>query len=373
MSTIKTNAILDASGGNTTTINGTTPTAYNTMGKNLIINGAMQIAQRGTSASITTAQTYKTVDRFRSTGGFSGYTNTESIDTSVVPEGFTHSYKWANTASAGTVSSGAYNVIEHKVEGYNISHLDWGKSTAKTVTLSFWVRSGVTGTYGLGIVNGSSNVYMTTYTINSADTWEKKTITILGPTIGTWNTTNGTAFTIRWDMGVGTTYTTATTEDWSVSGNIWGYTGGVKFVETNNVDFYITGVQLEVGSVATEFERRPFGYELGLCQRYFTKSDNYDTVPGTGSREELAIYAGLIANAHTQGNVNFPVEMRAQPTLVFYHPSSGASNQIGYYGDAGTVYYVNISRKNTKGITEVIATTSVSECARFHFTASAEL
>ena len=280
--------------------------------RNLIINGAMEIAQRGTSATISTAQSYKTVDRIKATGGFGGYTNTESQDTSVVPEGFTTSYKWANTASAGAISSGVYNVIDYKVEGYSMSHLDWGKSSAKTVTLSFYVRSGVTGTYGIGLLNGTSNVYMTTYTVNSADTWERKTIVIPGPTVGSWNTTTSTGLTIRWDMGVGTTYSTSTTEDWTLSGNIWGYTGGVKFVETNNVDFYLTGVQLEAGSVATEFERRPYTTELQLCQRYYWRN-----AATTGSYSYFNIWQIASNTTTTAGGAQMPVAMRSTPSVNF--------------------------------------------------------
>ena len=371
MSTIKTNAILDASGGNTTTINGTTPTAYNTMGKNRIINGAMEIDQRNAGASVTPTSDVYTLDRWQAVRSQNNLSVQQVTD---APAGFNNSLK-VTANSGATIGSADYWYVRHPIEGYNVADCNFGTADAATFTLSFWVKGSVTGSYSVGFHStqgAGETAYLATYTINSANTWEYKTITVDGQTSGPWNKTNSQGLVLFFNLGVGSAFGTTTTDSW-ITGWYPGLTTGVQFAANASATIQFTGVQLEVGSVATEFERRPFGYELGLCQRYFTKSDNYDTVPGTGSREELAIYAGLIANAHTQGNVNFPVEMRAQPTLVFYHPSSGASNQIGYYGDAGTVYYVNISRKNTKGITEVIATTSVSECARFHFTASAEL
>jgi len=373
MSTLAVDAIVDSSNGNTATINGTTPTAYNTMGKNLIINGAMEIAQRGTSATISTAQSYKTVDRIKATGGFGGYTNTESQDTSVVPEGFTTSYKWANTASAGAISSGAYNVIDYKVEGYSMSHLDWGKSSAKTVTLSFYVRSGVTGTYGIGLLNGTSNVYMTTYTVNSADTWERKTIVIPGPTVGSWNTTTSTGLTIRWDMGVGTTYSTSTTEDWTLSGNIWGYTGGVKFVETNNVDFYLTGVQLEAGSVATEFERRPYGTELALCQRYYEKSWNVETAVPTATDVSSCMFLANRNPGFPHILLNYKVTKRTSPTIVLY---SSTTNTTGKFRnlDAAVDIDGGSSRIGANQATLYsLTSTSLGQFIQFHYTISAEL
>jgi len=265
MSTIKTNAILDASGGNTTTINGTTPTAYNTMGKNLIINGDFEIAQRSSSTSTSTG--YQTVDRWKwENNTTDGSWGQAAISTN---SGFRKCLR-VTTNSTKTPSGSTYAGLLQNIEGYTTNPLYLGTSSAKSFTLSFWVRSTKTGTYSISIKNSNATrVYVTEYSINSASTWEYKTITIAGSTDGSWDTTNGIGLGICWWLA-GQGAQTSSTNTWLTS-NANMSSNQVNLFDTTSATWDITGVQLEVGSVATEFERRPYPVEKKLCERYYQK------------------------------------------------------------------------------------------------------
>jgi hypothetical protein len=250
-------------------LGGTAGTAGVTGFKNRIINGGMVIDQRNAGASVNNlagALTYS-VDRWpvncSAASKFSMQQNAGSV---TPPAGFSN-YLGLTSLSAYSSGSTDYFHLYQPIEGYNIADLNWGTANAKTVTASFWVRASVTGTYGGIIINSAATAnYPFTYTVNSANTWEQKTLTIVGPTIGAWNSTNGTGLEFRFDLGSGSAYTTGTAGAWSAS---FGYPSGtVKFVATNGGTLYITGVQLEVGSAATTFDYRPYGTELQLCQRY---------------------------------------------------------------------------------------------------------
>ena len=309
MSTIKTNTILDASGGSTTTINGVTPNAYNTMGKNRIINGAMEIDQRNAGASVTpTASNTLVLDRF--VHYLSQSSKFSVQQSSTAPAGFKNSML-ITSLSSYAVGVSDYFLIQHRVEGLNCADLSWGSSDAKTITLSFWVRSSLTGTFS-GAIGNSANTrtYAYTYTINSADTWEQKTITIAGDTSGTWLTTNGIGLVIGWSLGTGTNQNT-TAGSWT-AGNYNGATGTTSVVGTNAATFYITGVQLEVGSVATEFERRPYTTELQLCQRY------YEVINSNVNQTFWADIASGINNVCAVANLFYRVTKRATPTVAQY-------------------------------------------------------
>jgi hypothetical protein len=263
MSQIKVNAVTDASGGNTATINSMTPTADSLQGfRNRIINGDMRIDQRNAGASITPGTNAYNLDRWRTNLG-SVFTVQQS---STAPTGFVNSVLITSTASTAIAAGDRYGFIQ-SIEGTNISDLAWGSANAKTVTLSFWVRSSLTGNFGIALENDSTNrAYPSFYTINSANTWEYKTITIPGDTTGTWLTTTGTGIIVYFGLQVGSTYQT-TANAWA-AGDYRSATGTVNFMNTNGATWRITGVQLEVGSVATPFERRPYGAELELCRRY---------------------------------------------------------------------------------------------------------
>jgi hypothetical protein len=329
MSTIKANAILDASGGNTVTINSVTPTAYNTMGKNRIINGAMEIDQRNAGASVSTSSgsAVYTLDRWNAlysqTNKFTVQQNAGSVTSAV---GFKN-YLGATSSSAYSVGATDFFSIRQLFEGFNTSDLEWGTANAKTVTVSFKVYSSLTGTFGGAIQNhNGTRSYPFSYTISSANTWTDINVTIAGDTSGSWNgATNGIGLQVMFSLGAGSTYS-GTAGSWSTT-QYFTSTGATSVVGTNGATFYITGVQLEVGSVATEFERRPYGTELALCQRYFWKASDYNRNSGVEPICNIVFSSGT----DLRGIIMFPVEMRATPSLV---SSSGANYFRVYNGSS---------------------------------------
>ena len=275
--------------------------------KNLIINGAMQVAQRDDEVTgQTETNGYKTVDRFQF-WTYSGGTYTLSQDGTEAPQGFAHSHKVLNTSATTTVA-GTGVTFRHRIEAQDLQHLDYNTSSAKPVTLSFWVRSDTTGTYAVRIYNPDSGRMVTkTYAISTADTWEKKNITFSGDTGGVINNDSGYAFEVAWWLAAGTDFTSG-----SASGS-WEAYSSTKEASGHNVNlnsggnWYITGVQLEVGSVATEFEHRSFGEELALCQRYYTKFDFPQTTPFFPSHRQTG--------NTVRSTVTTPVPMRTTPTI----------------------------------------------------------
>jgi len=300
MSELKVNAVVDAAGGNTATINGMTPTADSLQGfRNRIINGDMRIDQRNAGASVTPASGDYTLDRFQAFLSASSKYSVQRDTTA--PAGFTNSLKVTSLA-ATSVASGDYYMIEHKIEGFNVADLAWGTANAKTITLSFQVYSSLTGTFGGAVLNSASNrSYPFTYSVASANTWTTATVTIPGDTSGTWLTNNGTGLYISFSLGMGSTYS-GTAGSWA-GAQYWSATGAVSVVGTSGATFYLTGVQLEAGSVATPFERRPYGTELALCQRY------YQEVIGANGGVNANFEAGI-----TQ--INFNTQMRSAPTMA---------------------------------------------------------
>jgi hypothetical protein len=307
--------------------------------KNRIINGAMVIDQRNAGASVTPASGDYTLDRFQAfSSAASKYSVQQNAGSVTPPVGFKN-YLGVTSLAATSVGSGDYYMIEHKVEGLNCYDLAWGTANAKTVTLSFQVYSSLTGTFGGSILNNASNrSYPFTYTISTANTWTSISVTIAGDTSGTWLTTNGTGLYISFSLGMGSTYS-GTAGAWAGS-QYWSATGATSVVGTNGATFYITGVQLEVGSTATSFDYRPYGTELALCQRYFQTygyGNGQEAVLGTGmfyTSTELLIVA------------EFKVIMRAIPTYScttvtngFRYSRAGATtniNTLPYLGSRST-------------------------------------
>ena len=312
MSTIAVNAITDANGGATTTINSVTPNANNVVGKNKIINGNMAIDQRNAGASVTPANGNYTLDRWIAyLSQASKFTIEQNAGSVAPPAGFIN-YLGVTSSSAYSVTAGDYFVIGQHIEGYNVADLDFGKSTAKTITLSFYVRSSLTGTFGGVLGNAGSRSYPFTYVISSANTWEKKTITIPGDTSGTWTTANSYGLTLYIGLGAGSTYS-GTAGSWS-GASYFNATGATSVVGTSGATFYITGVQLEAGSSATEFEHRPYTTELQLCQRY---------LPWFGSGTDDQIGIGY-ATGSTTWLIFIPwkVQTRVAPTGIIHGTDS---------------------------------------------------
>jgi hypothetical protein len=313
MSTLAVNAVTDANGGNTATINSMTPTADSLQGfRNRIINGDMRIDQRNAGASVTqTVAAVYTLDRWQMFGDVTSKFSVQQSSTA--PANFNNSLL-VTSLSAYTLGTDDRFFVRHKIEGFNVSDLGFGTANAKTVTVSFWVRSSLTGTFGGSLQNGAGDrSYPFTYSISSADIWEYKTVTVAGDTSGTWLTTNGIGLVVNYGLGVqGSTYA-GTAGSWN-SNNSYSATGGTSVVGTNGATWYITGVQLEVGSVATPFERRPFGTELALCQRYYYKLSSNDGIFGVGYNSSTTA---------SQVITFFPTQMRTAPTAL---EQSGTAN-----------------------------------------------
>ena len=235
--------------------------------RNKIINGDMRIAQRGTSV-FTAGNTYG-LDRWKNWKSGSGSFTVEQSTDVPITEPFQYSLKSTVTTNS-TPSGGNYYGVAQYIEGNNTHSLGFGTSAAKTITLSFWVKSSVTGTYSVAISNkdGATRTYAADYSISSANTWEKKSLTISGDVAGTWNKNNTTGLRVWFALGMGSTYSTTTSNSWESSPGIQS-PSAIDWISNSGATFFITGVQLEEGTVPTPFEHRPYGIELSLCKRYF--------------------------------------------------------------------------------------------------------
>lgn len=303
--------------------------------KNRVHNGAMSISQRYLGTAIATYPAVEhPVDRFIVRTRSS--TNTTQRSTTA-PSGFVYS-TLVTIGTATPPSPTHFNVIQQYIEGNDIADLGWGTTAAKTVTLSFWVRSSLTGTFSASLVNGgTTRSYPFIYTISAANTFEYKTITIAGDTSGSWATDNTVGIRLTFDLGTGSNYQAGTAGSW-VTGSYYVVSGCTKLVETAGATFYITGVQLEVGSQATEFEHRPYQQELALCQRYYWKSFPANTVPAYSAGDTGALSWSLATSGAITGGVNvtFPVPMRTTPNMTYYNPVTATGNVRDNAGDGST-------------------------------------
>lgn len=279
--------------------------------KNKIINGDFRIDQRraGASVTITTDSTY-TLDRWMCEVSQASKFSVQQDAAAVTPPAGFNDYLGVTSLSSYSVGTSDYFTVMQRIEGYNVADLDFGKATAKTITISFWVRSSLTGTFGGSIGNSAENrSYPFSYTISAANTWEQKTITIAGDTTGTWLVTNGRGLNVRFSLGMGSTFTD-TANAWTTKANVYSATGATSVVGTNGATFYITGVQLEQNTSATPFERRLYGNEFINCQRYFQKTNPDNISRGGGA-------SGTVFTASSaQIHYSFPVIMRAAPTIT---------------------------------------------------------
>jgi len=301
------------------TINGTSGVTFNDASsqntaatgfgfKNRIINGAMVIDQRNAGASVSiTPSTAYAVDRFVSViAQGSGHTAQRSTS---APAGFINSLL-VTVGTGASASAGNVSRIYQNIEGLNVADLDWGLATASTITLSFWVKSSLTGTFAGGVYNNAANrTYVFTYTISAANTWEQKSVTIAGDTSGTWLTTNGIGMTVNWDLGTGSTYQ-GTAGVWA-AGAAWATSGSVKLAATSGATWSVTGVQLEKGSTATSFDYRPYGTELALCQRYAYQMNANDS---NGANRFGLGFAQSTTKAFAL--TPHPVPMRIKPSVT---------------------------------------------------------
>ena len=283
--------------------------------KNRIINGAMVIDQRNAGASVTqTTSVIYSVDRWAIYGTqASKFTVQQNAGSVTPPIGFVN-YLGATSSSAYSVGASETFIIRQNIEGFNISDLGWGTASAKTVTISFQVYSSLTGTFGGSLENSAENrSYPFTYTVSSANTWTTASVTVAGDTTGTWLTTNGVGIRLNFSLGTGST-NSGTAGSWA-GATYYSATGATSVVGTNGATFYITGVQLEVGSSATGFEYVNYQTSLANCQRYYWKISG-------GVDSASAVYAGVgsgVSNGGTTARIAFPMntQMRTSPTISF--------------------------------------------------------
>jgi len=326
VSTIGTNGLTSGLGvtASTLSVNGNNISAVNSLGfRNRIINGDMRIDQRNAGASVTPVSGQYLIDRYvtyrTQNSKFTAQQNAGSV---TPPQGFSN-YLGITSSSAYSLLSTDFFVLGQHIEAFNYADLGWGTANAQTVTLSFWVRSSLTGTFGGSLINGSDNYsYPYSYTINAANTWEYKTVTIAGPTSGTWaGSTNGIGITLFFSLGTNSNRSAAA-GSWISAGGSGSYlsaTGATSVVATNGATFYITGVQLEAGSVASPFERRDYGRELMMCQRYYEKSYATNVVPGTSTDIGMQIFRGSSQGSGLVGSTaTFKVAKRAVPSISFW-------------------------------------------------------
>ena len=314
-----------------------TVNALNTFGfENRIINGGMTIDQRNAGASVTPVNSGYTLDRWYFTlSQASKLTCQQNAGSVTPPAGFTK-YLGVTSSSAYTVGASELFLLRQSIEGLNCADLAWGTASAKTITLSAWVRSSLTGTFGGTIRNGAGNrFYPFSYTISSANTWTQISVTIAGDTTGTWATDNSVGIDVMFSLGAGSTVS-GTAGSWG-STAYYSVTGAVSVVGTNAATFYITGVQFEVGSQATSFDFRDYGRELILCYRYYQK---------LGNVSYGAVGTGMIGNdrTFTVAYLRLNADMRAAPTLGF--ASLVTTDRLGY-----DVSIATINGTNTSGTT----------------------
>jgi len=349
--------------------------------RNLIINGAMTVAQRATSGSISTSTpNYASVDRFKTEAYAADQFAGTWAQVTDAPTGFSYSVKWTTTTAETAIDAAELFDVRHIIEAQNVTHLEYGSSDAKTCTLSFYVKASVTGTFTCNIYNLDSNRHLVIeYTINASNTWEKKTLTIVGDTGGSnFNNDTGGGLQITWNLAAGSDYSgTAVTGSWAAySGPAFAGANQSNAIGTTlNATWQLTGVQLEVGSQSTPFEHETFDTTLRKCQRYFCRTYQYGT--GTGTATSSGCVATSLSATFSYagaGTWQFPVSMRAAPSVTVYSTATGTSGKLAADGtDAnGNATFITQDRcffyrvNNSSG-------TAANVFLRAQATASAEL
>lgn len=338
--------------------------------RNLFLNPQMQLAQRGTSAVAAGAGTYPSIDRIKCYESTDGAFTLEQSTTVPSNQGFSNSAKFVVTTADTSLAAGQYAQATQVIEAQNLQHLNYGTSGAKALTLSFWCRSSKTGTYCITIVKEDSTAtqYVKEFSVSSADTWEKKTITIepdsnITAAAGAIANDNGAGLYVYWNFAQGSTYTGATDDTWSTNTNHFATTNQVNWMDSTSNDFYLTGIQLEIGYVATPFEHRSYGDELESCRRYFLRYYGNDS-PSYPRWFNPAYTTG----SYMGGSFSFPVQMRVTPSLTATVTYQGANNfGSGSISREG----MNIFVQSTG--TSVISGAYINNNSSDHITLDAEL
>jgi hypothetical protein len=324
--------------------------------KNRIFNGAMIINQRNSTVTVNTGTPVYSLDRWCGQGTASAGVFTFRY-TSNAPAGFNGAiYAEVTTADASLAATDIY-AIQQRIEGRNVADLNWGTANAATVTLSFYVRSNLTGTFGGSITNSAyDRSYPFSYTISVANTYERKTVTIPGDTTGTWLTDTGTGMRVYFGLGVGSS-NSGTAGAWAAAGDA-SATGATNVMATVGNNFYLSGVQLEKGLTATNFDFRPYNTELFLCQRYFQKT--------TGGYSLFFYSSAATSSNYVMAVTQLPVTMRVAPSVTIYNGTTANQcismvNTASFNGNAVTPYgygtfsspttvYVNLYGVSTYGV-----------------------
>jgi len=326
--------------------------------RNIIINGDMSIAQRGTSfTGLGDTDSQYTLDRFKWTEegatDTAEYTVSQSTD---VPtgQGFSKSLKVDCTTADTSIDANNIQFIGTAIEGQNLQYLKYGTSNAKSTTLSFWVRSNKTGTYGVALISNDSTEYLysQTYTINSADTWEKKTLTFVGDTSANFDNDNGNSLLIQWYLVAGTNKSSGSSQTWgsfTQANRAAGQT--VNLADSTSNEWYITGVQLEAGTTASDFEFLPHDVNLKRCQRYYSVVCDLRTTGAYPIRDQRAIGVGT---THYPNQVSvcmlFPTEMRTVPSI----DQVTGSNYYLYYHETTSDYFDSFNSIGGNGVTQML-------------------
>jgi len=345
--------------------------------KNRIINGDMVVSQRHGTSSVTpaiSASTY-TVDRFYCIPTQASKLTIQQNAGSVTPPAGFSNYLGITSTSAYTPISTDVFLLAQAIEGFNTADLAFGTANARTITLSFWVRSSLTGTFGGSIENYTeTQSYPFSYTISSANTWTQVSITIPGSTTGSWLTNNSVGMFVVWDLGSGSNF--------KGTANVWGTTakyaptGTVNLISTNGATFYLTGVQLERNTTATPFEWIPYGTELALCQRYYETSYPSTVAPGTaGYVGPAAVSARGTSNGFGFYTVSYSVQKRATPTISLWS-YNGTASQLSSFDSGlnlGAASAVQITAYSFLLINNSGGTIATGSPITINFAASAEL
>ncbi len=344
--------------------------------RNVIINGNFDVWQRGTTFTSISATDYGP-DRFRWTTG-AGSAVVDWLQSALVPDG-TSDFSLqvdVTTADAVLASSVTY-AIQYFVEGYDALRFGFGTSDATQLTLSFWVYGTKTGIHCVSFRNSAGDrAYIVEYTIDVTNTWEKKTVTLTADTTGTWLTDTGRGFTITWSLGAGADHEGAADTWLATNDHIT--TNQVNVMDNAANDFHLSRIQLEIGSIATEFERRPFSTELALCQRYYQKSFLQGTAPAQSAGDDgTVLYRVQVDGTGGEGCVfiTFPVSMRAAPGITFYNPGAANSlwRNIGDPGDSGAATAQHISESSFCAENAQAVNDGVTDLVGIHYQADSEL
>jgi len=340
---------------------------------NRLLNGDMRIDQRNAGASVTPTDAQYTVDRWNA--GLTQASKFSVQRSTVAPAGFTNSLLVTSLSAYSVVSGDLFRVSQY-IEGFNASDLGWGAAGAQSVTLSFWVRSSLTGTFSGALLNSAVNrSYPFTYTISAANTWEQKSVTIAGDTSGTWLTDSGIGIRVGFSLGAGSTFS-GPAGSWAAA-TYTAATGAVSVVGTNGATFYITGVQLEKGSAATPFDFRSLTQEQQLCSRYYHTNVEINTLPSKGGASYFEGVVSTVVNSGTSQATmyRFPVPMRAAPTVSVWTPNNGTAGQAWSEATQANVTY-SIGAGNTKQLgagTNPTGSAISGNVYYFHYAANAEL